>query len=171
MITLEFPHLERLIKENQFDTIYHEHFSYFSLVTIDRLATRHGLRVFDVEQLATHGGSLRVYFVVRTPRTAVICGRGAACARTQIGFESDETYARFSKQVHQTKAPTFVLPDSMQGDRARGSVDMAPPAKAILFSTTVALARIFSISRSTETPTSTVALRQECIFRSIRSRP
>src|SRR5215468_6120217 len=61
VITLEFPHLERLISENQFDTIYHEHFSYFSLVTIDRLARKHGLKVFDVEQLSTHGGSLRVY--------------------------------------------------------------------------------------------------------------
>ena len=61
VITLEFPHLERLIDENQFDTIYHEHFSYFSLVTIDRLAERHNLKVFDVEHLSTHGGSLRVY--------------------------------------------------------------------------------------------------------------
>ena len=61
VITLEFPHLERLIDENQFDTIYHEHFSYFSLVTIDRMAARHGLKVFDVEELPTHGGSLRVY--------------------------------------------------------------------------------------------------------------
>ena len=61
VITLEFPHLERLIDENQFDTIYHEHFSYFSFVTIDRLAKHHSLKVFDVEHLTTHGGSLRVY--------------------------------------------------------------------------------------------------------------
>ena len=61
VITLEFPHLERLIDENQFDTIYHEHFSYFSFVTIDRLAKQHSLTVFDVEHLTTHGGSLRVY--------------------------------------------------------------------------------------------------------------
>jgi predicted TPR repeat methyltransferase len=60
VITLELPHLERLFVENQFDTIYHEHFSYFSLVTIDRLAKKHGLKVFDVEQITTHGGSLRV---------------------------------------------------------------------------------------------------------------
>jgi hypothetical protein len=62
VITLEFPHLERLIDENQFDTIYHEHFSYFSFVTVDHLAKRHGLTVFNVEHLITHGGSLRVYF-------------------------------------------------------------------------------------------------------------
>src|SRR6185437_8620990 len=61
VITLEFPHLEKLINENQFDTIYHEHFSDVSLVTIDRMAKRHGLKVFDVEEIGTHGGSLRVY--------------------------------------------------------------------------------------------------------------
>ncbi|MEY9559375.1 class I SAM-dependent methyltransferase [Sinorhizobium fredii] len=61
VVTLEFPHIERLMAENQFDTIYHEHFSYFSLLTIDLMAARHGLRVIDVEELPTHGGSLRVY--------------------------------------------------------------------------------------------------------------
>ena len=61
VITLEFPHLERLMAENQFDTIYHEHFSYFSLITIERLAAGHGLKLIDVEELPTHGGSLRVY--------------------------------------------------------------------------------------------------------------
>ncbi|MEQ1710903.1 MAG: methyltransferase domain-containing protein, partial [Hyphomicrobium sp.] len=56
VVTLEFPHLVRLLDGNQFDTIYHEHFSYFSLLTIERLAALHGLRVFDVEELPTHGG-------------------------------------------------------------------------------------------------------------------
>jgi C-methyltransferase C-terminal domain/Putative zinc binding domain/Methyltransferase domain len=60
-ITLEFPHLARLIEGNQFDTIYHEHYSYFSLFTTERIFARHGLRVFDVEELPTHGGSLRVW--------------------------------------------------------------------------------------------------------------
>jgi hypothetical protein len=104
VITLEFPHLERLIDENQFDTIYHEHFSYFSFVTIDRLAKHHSLRVFDVEHLPTHGGSLRVY----------LCHSGAPYTRSpgvdallaherQRGFEDIKTYATFSAQVHQTK--------------------------------------------------------------------
>src|SRR5262249_36620234 len=61
VVTLEFPHLERLIAENQFDTIYHEHFSYFSLLTVQSICAAHGLTVFDVEELPTHGGSLRVY--------------------------------------------------------------------------------------------------------------
>jgi SAM-dependent methyltransferase len=104
VITLEFPHLERLIEENQFDTIYHEHFSYFSLVTMDRLARRHGLRIFDVEQLATHGGSLRVYLChaagghVMSPRVNALLAR-----EREIGFEDVRSYARFAAKVHRTK--------------------------------------------------------------------
>ncbi len=60
-ITLEFPHLMELIEHNQFDTVYHEHFSYLSLLTVQRIFEQAGLRVFDVEQLTTHGGSLRIY--------------------------------------------------------------------------------------------------------------
>jgi len=103
-ITLEFPHLERLIAENQFDTIYHEHFSYFSLLTIDRLAQRHGLRIFDVEQLGTHGGSLRVY-LCRSDATHERSARVDALLRheREIGFEDIESYARFARTVHRTK--------------------------------------------------------------------
>ena len=61
VLTLEFPHLLRLIAERQFDTIYHEHFSYLSLGTVQRVLERHSLRVFDVDELPTHGGSLRVH--------------------------------------------------------------------------------------------------------------
>ena len=61
IITMEFPHLLRLIEQNQFDTIYHEHFSYLSLFTAERIFRHHGLQIFDVEELSTHGGSLRIY--------------------------------------------------------------------------------------------------------------
>src|SRR5271156_5582652 len=61
VVTLEFPHLLRLIEHNEFDTIYHEHFSYFSLISTIRILEAHGLRVFDVEELKSHGGSLRVF--------------------------------------------------------------------------------------------------------------
>lgn len=61
VLSMEFPHLLQLIEQNQFDTIYHEHFSYFSLSTVERVFARHGLTVFDVERLPTHGGSLRVF--------------------------------------------------------------------------------------------------------------
>jgi len=104
VITLEFPHLERLIEENQFDTIYHEHFSYFSLVTIDRLARKHGLKIFDVEHLTTHGGSLRVYLCRTDAAHAVSPGVGALLAHERkIGFEDVESYTRFAGRVHRTK--------------------------------------------------------------------
>src|SRR5580692_7861720 len=61
VITMEFPHLLRLMDENQFDTIYHEHFSYFSLITTEKIFAAHDLALFDVEELASHGGSLRIY--------------------------------------------------------------------------------------------------------------
>ncbi|MDY6793322.1 MAG: class I SAM-dependent methyltransferase [Thermodesulfobacteriota bacterium] len=61
VITMEFPHLMRLVEKNQFDTIYHEHFSYFSFHTVRQIFLKHGLVLFDVEELTTHGGSLRIY--------------------------------------------------------------------------------------------------------------
>ena len=61
VITLEFPHLLQLIQGIQFDTIYHEHFSYFSLLTVKEIFSSHGLTIFDVEEIPTHGGSLRIY--------------------------------------------------------------------------------------------------------------
>ena len=104
VITLEFPHLERLIDENQFDTIYHEHFSYFSFVTIDRLAKHHSLKVFDVEHLTTHGGSLRVYLCHSDAPYAPSPAVDALLAHErQSGFEDIKTYATFSAKVHQTK--------------------------------------------------------------------
>ena len=59
--TLEFPHLVRLMEENQYDTIYHEHFSYFSLLTVEKIFAAHGLVLFDVDEIRTHGGSIRIY--------------------------------------------------------------------------------------------------------------
>ncbi|MDH5497025.1 MAG: class I SAM-dependent methyltransferase, partial [Nitrospira sp.] len=61
LITMEFPHLLQLMQLNQFDTIYHEHFSYFSFLAVERVFARHGMKLFDVEELQTHGGSLRIY--------------------------------------------------------------------------------------------------------------
>jgi SAM-dependent methyltransferase len=104
VITLEFPHLERLIAENQFDTVYHEHFSYFTFITIGRMATKHRLKLIDVEELPTHGGSLRVYLAhadsahAPTPRVAALLAR-----ERQRGFAEIETYSSFAAQVRQTK--------------------------------------------------------------------
>jgi len=104
VITLEFPHLERLIAENQFDTIYHEHFSYFSLISVDRLARRHGLKLFDVEQLSTHGGSLRVYLSRTDAAHAVLPSVNSLLDyEREIGFEDINSYSRFAAKVHHTK--------------------------------------------------------------------
>jgi hypothetical protein len=103
-ITLEFPHLERLMVENQFDTIYHEHFSYFSLLTIEYLARRHQLRIFDVEQLTTHGGSLRVYLCHEESRHETSSRVKALLTHErEIGLENVTSYARFAANVHRTK--------------------------------------------------------------------
>ena len=86
--------------ENQFDTIYHEHFSYFSLVTVDRLAERHGLKVIDVEELPTHGGSLRVYLAhagAAHARRAAASTRPARARERRPGFDDIATYARFRR--------------------------------------------------------------------------
>jgi SAM-dependent methyltransferase len=104
IITLEFPHLERLISESQFDTIYHEHFSYFSFVTINTLALRHDLRVVDVERIPTHGGSLRVYLAHEgsdreaTPRVTTLLAE-----EERLGFRDIRTYSNFAEQVRQAK--------------------------------------------------------------------
>jgi 2-polyprenyl-3-methyl-5-hydroxy-6-metoxy-1,4-benzoquinol methylase len=123
VITLEFPHLERLIDENQFDTIYHEHFSYFSLITVDRLARRHGLRIFDVEELTTHGGSLRVYLCHQDSGHAASARVDALLTRErEIGFENIASYARFAANVHRTKRQllSFLIECKEKGARICG---------------------------------------------------
>ena len=104
-ITLEFPHLMRLMEENQFDTIYHEHLSYFSLFTIRKLFARHGLTVFDVEELATHGGSLRIYACHQEDNEKTAGARvGNLLSREkEAGFKELEHYRSFGKKVEQTK--------------------------------------------------------------------
>jgi SAM-dependent methyltransferase len=105
VITMEFPHLQRLIEGNQFDTIYHEHFSYFSFLSAENAFARHGLTVFDVEELPTHGGSLRVFVrhvedAAKTVRPAV----GQLRSREKrLGFDRLETYRAFGEQVRETK--------------------------------------------------------------------
>ncbi len=102
-ITMEFPHLLRLIAENQFDTIYHEHFSYFSLTTAERVFAKHGLRIYDVKELSTHGGSLRVYAChaddprSTEPETARVRREEEAAGLMQMN-----TYTKFSHAAEQT---------------------------------------------------------------------
>ena len=108
VLTMEFPHLVRMIDGNQFDTIYHEHYSYFSFVAVERVFAAHGLELFDVEELATHGGSLRIFARhraasgevsgPRTPRVADLLARERAA-----GVESLAYYAGYSERVRETK--------------------------------------------------------------------
>jgi hypothetical protein len=122
-ITLEFPHLERLMVENQFDTIYHEHFSYFSLLTIEYLARRHHLRIFDVEQLATHGGSLRVYLCHEQSRHETSPRVNALLAHErEIGLENVASYARFAANVHRMKRQllSFLIECKEKGAKIAG---------------------------------------------------
>lgn len=105
VITMEFPHLLELIRQNQFDTIYHEHFSYFSFLTAERIFARHGIVIFDVETLPTHGGSLRIYGRhaedLSKPVTAAV--QSLRSAERAAGMERLETYATFSEQVKEAK--------------------------------------------------------------------
>ncbi len=104
VVTLEFPHIARLIAETQFDTIYHEHFSYFSLTTTEHIAARHDLKIIDVEELATHGGSLRVYLAHRASVRPVSERVGALLEQERAeGLLDVGTYEQFGGQVKRTK--------------------------------------------------------------------
>ncbi len=105
VITMEFPHLLRLMQENQFDTIYHEHFSYFSYLSVRAVFERHDLTIFDVDELPTHGGSLRIYARHREdeskPVSAVV--NELAEREKQAGLETLDAYSSFAEQVKETK--------------------------------------------------------------------
>jgi SAM-dependent methyltransferase len=105
VVTLEFPHLVRLMEENQFDTIYHEHFSYFSFLTAEQVFAAHGLTLFDVEELPTHGGSLRIYGRHADDAAKPVEPRVHELrAREEMaGLRSLDRYATFTEQVRETK--------------------------------------------------------------------
>jgi SAM-dependent methyltransferase len=103
-ITLEFPHLMRLIEQTQFDTVYHEHYSYLSLYTVNRIFEAAGLRVFDVEELTTHGGSLRVYGChVDDPRPQTTAVPALIAEEERQGLRILTTYRNFQRQADRVK--------------------------------------------------------------------
>ena len=124
VITMEFPHLQRLMEQNQFDTIYHEHFSYFSLVTTEKIFTAHGLTLFDVEELASHGGSLRVYARHVEDESKPVSPRVLALrAREEsLGYTRLETYSQFADQVKETKRKLleFLIQAKRNGKKIAG---------------------------------------------------
>lgn len=122
-ITMEFPHLLRLMEESQWDTIYHEHFSYFSWLTVREIFAAHGLRLFDVEELPTHGGSLRIYGAHDEDERPE-SGRAVALAERECGagLERLETYTSFGAQVARDKLEivSFLIDLRQEGLRIAG---------------------------------------------------
>jgi SAM-dependent methyltransferase len=122
-ITMEFPHLVTLIEGNQFDTIYHEHFSYLSLLAVQTIFGAHGLRVYDVEEIPTHGGSLRIYAChqddakAASPRVTALAAREEA-----FGLRRLETYRDFDERVRETKRKllTFLIEARRAGRHVAG---------------------------------------------------
>ena len=105
VITMEFPHLMRLIEENQWDTIYHEHFSYFSFLTVSRVFEAHGLRLFDVEELPTHGGSLRIYgaHAEDAEKSESEAARELREREREAGYENLGIYLSYGRRVEADK--------------------------------------------------------------------
>ena len=103
--TLEFPHLARLMEQNQFDTIYHEHFSYFSLISAEKIFAAHGLTLFDVEELWSHGGSIRIYARHAVDGSKPVTTRLAALRDRELalGLHQMSAYSSFGEQVKATK--------------------------------------------------------------------
>lgn len=133
--TFEFPHLLRLITENQFDTIYHEHYSYLSLTTVDRIFRANGLRIIDVEEIPTHGGSLRVYasradevFCESSPRLAKLLGVESAA-----GIETPSFYADFQGRCDNVKNDLLgFLIDARKNRKTIGAYGAAAKGNTLL---------------------------------------
>jgi SAM-dependent methyltransferase len=120
-ISLEFPHLLRLMAENQFDTIYHEHFSYFSFNTVQKLFSAHGLTLFDVEELPTHGGSLRIYAChIEDVSKAIHARVGELSAKEEaVGLSRLDSYCSYGERVKETKRKllSFAIAAQSEGKR------------------------------------------------------
>jgi SAM-dependent methyltransferase len=123
-ITMEFPHLVQLIEQNQFDTIYHEHFSYFSFLTAERILVAHGLRIFDVDELTTHGGSLRIYaeHAERSPDRQSDHVEQLRNRERSGGYDRIERYAGFADKVKAVKGSLleFLTRAKTEGRRVAG---------------------------------------------------
>jgi SAM-dependent methyltransferase len=130
VITMEFPHLQRLMEDNQWDTIYHEHFSYFSFSTVSRVFAAHGLRLFDVEELPTHGGSLRIFGCHEDDASKPLTDRAQALLHREeaAGFGRLETYTSYSERVHEDKREILEFLIGLKRD-GRRIVGYGAPAK------------------------------------------
>jgi len=123
VVTFEFPHLLQLIQQNQFDTIYHEHFSYLSLCSVSSIFKAAGLRVFDVEELKTHGGSLRIYGCrgdASHKETSLV--QNILTNELQAGMQDEKTYSAFQKKADKVKDGliSFLLEAKAKGKTVAG---------------------------------------------------
>lgn len=134
IITMEFPHLLRLIEGNQFDTIYHEHFSYFSLMTVEKVFARHGIELHDVEELPTHGGSLRI-FGRHAGREGPVSPALGGIKKREIdaGLDRTETYTSFGRKVAETKRRLLdLLLDAKDSGKAIAAYGAAAKGNTLL---------------------------------------
>lgn len=119
VITIEFPHLMRLVEQNQFDTIYHEHFSYFSFLSAEKIFSAHGLTLFDVDEIPTHGGSIRIYARHDNDDTKPISENVKELMKRekQAGIMTMEYYDSFNERVKETKRKllTFLINAKREG--------------------------------------------------------
>jgi len=124
LITMEFPHLLQLMESNQFDTIYHEHFSYFSFLAVEQVFARHGMKLFDVEELPTHGGSLRIYAChdQDESKSTQSRARDLKAKEQRAGFGELKHYLSFSPKVEATKRKllSFLISAKQEGKRVVG---------------------------------------------------
>jgi SAM-dependent methyltransferase len=124
VVTMEFPHLLHLIGRKEWDTIYHEHFSYFSFLTVSKVFARHGMTLFDVEELPTHGGSLRIYGRHAEDDSKPVTERARELERRESegGFDRLETYLGFSDEVRRDKWELleFLIERRREGSRIAG---------------------------------------------------
>lgn len=128
IITIEVPHLLRLMQKIQFDTIYHEHFSYFSLLTLRKIFEAHDLDIFDVEQLETHGGSLRL-FASHCERQVPVSDRVHVLLSSEVGMDKLATYGGFSERVEVVKQ-AFLGFLRQAKEKGKTVVGYGAPAKA-----------------------------------------
>jgi C-methyltransferase-like protein len=124
VVTIEVPHLMRLVEDNQFDTIYHEHFQYFSFLSAQRVLAGHGLEVFDVDELKSHGGSLRYYAQRKSTGTRPIEQRvhDLVARERALGFDTLDAHLAFTAQVEETKWSLleFLIAKRREGRRIAG---------------------------------------------------
>ena len=122
--TLEFPHLVKMMRENQYDTIYHEHFSYFSFLTVEKVFAAHRMTLFDVEELATHGGSIRIYARRAEDDSQPVTARANELRKRELaaGLDRMDTYSTFGEKVQESKRALldFLIRAKREGKRLAG---------------------------------------------------